>query len=89
MSWVIVGGESGRNSRPIDPGWVRAIRDECAKHGVAFFFKQWGDEREKPEDEPDGAKGGNYLDGEHHLEFPAPPVDVRSELRRQLIDQLA
>ena len=71
VSWVIVGGESGRKPRPIDPDWVRAIRDECAKHDVPFFFKQWGDERDKPNDEPDGPKGGNTLDGKQHLEFPA------------------
>jgi protein gp37 len=40
---VIVGGESGRNARPMHPEWVRRIRDICAAAGVAFFFKQWGE----------------------------------------------
>ncbi len=42
IDWVIVGGESGNNARPMDPEWVRTIRDECVSHDVAFFFKQWG-----------------------------------------------
>ena len=42
IHWVIVGGESGPGSRPMKPAWVRSIRDQCAKAGVAFFFKQWG-----------------------------------------------
>ncbi|MFN3323438.1 MAG: DUF5131 family protein [Bryobacteraceae bacterium] len=43
IDWVIVGGESGPNARPMHPDWVRAIRDECANAGVPFFFKQWGE----------------------------------------------
>jgi len=43
IDWVIVGGESGPDARPMHPDWVRAIRDECAICGTAFFFKQWGE----------------------------------------------
>jgi protein gp37 len=42
LNWVIVGGESGQNARPMHPQWARDIRDQCAAAGVAFFFKQWG-----------------------------------------------
>ncbi len=42
IDWVIVGGESGPNARPMHPDWVRTLRDECADAGVPFFFKQWG-----------------------------------------------
>ena len=42
IHWVIVGGESGPGARPIDPRWVRSIRDRCRRAGVPFFFKQWG-----------------------------------------------
>jgi protein gp37 len=42
IDWAIVGGESGPGARPMDPAWVREIRDQCASAGVAFFFKQWG-----------------------------------------------
>lgn len=42
IQWVIAGGESGPKSRPMNPEWVRALRDLCIESGVAFFFKQWG-----------------------------------------------
>lgn len=44
--WVIVGGESGHNARPMHPDWARSIRDQCSAAGVPFFFKQWGEWRE-------------------------------------------
>ncbi|MCK4640417.1 MAG: phage Gp37/Gp68 family protein [Candidatus Marinimicrobia bacterium] len=42
LDQIIVGGESGSNARPMHPDWVRSIRDQCEKAGIAFFFKQWG-----------------------------------------------
>jgi protein gp37 len=42
LNWVIVGGESGPKARPMHSAWARRIRDDCAKHGVRFFFKQVG-----------------------------------------------
>lgn len=39
VSWVIVGGESGPNARPLNPGWVRSLREQCATAGVPFCFK--------------------------------------------------
>ena len=45
ISWVIVGGESGPGARLMTEGWVLDIRDQCARVGVAFFFKQWGGAR--------------------------------------------
>lgn len=43
LDWIIVGGESGHNARPMNPVWVRSIRDQCQAAGVPFFFKQWGE----------------------------------------------
>ncbi|HRP27460.1 MAG TPA: phage Gp37/Gp68 family protein [Burkholderiaceae bacterium] len=43
LDWVICGGESGSQARPMHPDWVRALRDQCAAAGVAFHFKQWGE----------------------------------------------
>lgn len=43
--WVVVGGESdsrGGEARPMNPDWVRWIRDWCQQHAVPFHFKQWG-----------------------------------------------
>lgn len=43
LDWVIVGGESGPNARPMHPDWARSLRDQCAAADVPFFFKQWGE----------------------------------------------
>lgn len=43
IDWVIVGGESGHNARPMHPDWVRSLRDQCKSAGVPFHFKQWGE----------------------------------------------
>ena len=45
LDWVIVGGESGKNARPMHPDWARSMRDQCQAAGVPFFFKQWGEFR--------------------------------------------
>ncbi len=42
IGWVIVGGESGHGARPFDLRWARDIKTQCARTGVAFFFKQAG-----------------------------------------------
>ena len=62
IDWAIVGGESGRRSRPIDPNWVRSIRDQCRSADVPFFFKQWGGVNKK--------KAGRMLDGRFYDELP-------------------
>jgi protein gp37 len=43
IDWVVVGGESGTNARPMSPEWARSIRDVCKKLDVTFYFKQWGE----------------------------------------------
>ena len=43
LDWVIVGGESGANARPMHPDWARSLRDQCTAARVPFFFKQWGE----------------------------------------------
>ncbi len=43
LDWVVVGGESGPGARPMNPSWVRSIRDACTEFEVPFFFKQWGE----------------------------------------------
>jgi protein gp37 len=62
IDWVIVGGESGPGARPMDPDWVRDIRDQCVKGGVPFFFKQWGGTNKK--------KSGRMLDGRTWDQMP-------------------
>lgn len=60
IDWVIVGGESGHNARPMHPDWARSLRDQCQDAGVPFFFKQWGKKA-----------AGRLLDGREWNEFPA------------------
>ena len=43
IDWVIAGGESGPQARPMHPEWVRSLRYQCATAGVPFLFKQWGE----------------------------------------------
>lgn len=44
LNWVIVGGESGDNARPMHPDWAASIMYQCSKYeDVHFFFKQWGE----------------------------------------------
>jgi protein gp37 len=63
IHWVIVGGESGPRARRMNPDWVRAIRQQCAAAGVAFFFKQWDAHNEAGERVGKG-KAGRELDGQ-------------------------
>lgn len=57
VHWVIVGGESGPQARPMKQGWVWNIKRLCEEKGVAFFFKQWGGWS------ADGKKQGKKLNG--------------------------
>lgn len=59
LDWVIVGGESGPNFRPMKKEWAESLREQCAKARpeVEFFFKQ--DSDEKPGQRPD-LLGGIY-----------------------------
>ncbi|TPQ24905.1 DUF5131 family protein [Methylomonas koyamae] len=43
IDWVVVGGESGPNARPMHPDWARSLRDQCSAADVPFLFKQWGE----------------------------------------------
>jgi protein gp37 len=45
IDWIVAGGESGPNARPMHPDWARSLRDQCAAAAVPFFFKQWGEWR--------------------------------------------
>ncbi len=62
IAWVIVGGESGPNCRPMEAAWARDVRDRSIAVGVPFFFKQWGGHTPKA--------GGRELDGRTWDEMP-------------------
>jgi protein gp37 len=63
IDWVIAGGESGPDSRPVELDWIRDIRDRCIQLGIPYFFKQVGGVTPKA--------GGRELDGRTWDEFPA------------------
>jgi protein gp37 len=70
IHWVIVGGESGVRSRPLEPDWARSIRDQCVAAGVKFFFKQWSGRNVKA--------AGRELDGVTWDEMPDGQVETIS-----------
>lgn len=73
IDWAIAGGESGPGARPMDPTWVRSIRDQCLDAEVAFHFKQWGGIQKK--------RTGRMLDGRTWDQFPNfPPLQSNALL---------
>jgi protein gp37 len=74
ISWVIAGGESGFGHRPVDPEWIREIRDQCNASGTAFFFKQWGGKNPK--------SGGRELDGVEWNQYPTLLTNIKNNSRR-------
>lgn len=79
INWVIVGGESGHKARPMNPDWARKIREQCEKHHIAFFFKQWG--AFNSEGKRVGKKAaGRLLDGRTWDEMPITLQSQQKEL---------
>ncbi len=72
IHWVIVGGESGAEFRPLDLDWARAIREQCGEAGAAFFFKQIGGRTPK--------SGGRTLDGQIYDAYPDLDVITAEEV---------
>ena len=57
IDWIIVGGESGTQARPMREIWVQNIRYQAEKSKIAFFFKQWGTWSR------DGVKRNKHING--------------------------
>jgi protein gp37 len=86
VDWVVVGGESGPDARPMHPEWARRLRDQCLIVGIPFLFKQWGEwigdavslDDSRMHHWPDGAcsfragkkAAGRRLDGRLYDDFP-------------------
>ena len=64
ISWAIIGGESGKNFRPVKGEWIREIIRQCVEQKVPVFFKQWGGARPK--------SGGRTIDGRQYGQYPRP-----------------
>jgi protein gp37 len=63
---VLLGGETGPGTRPIDIAWVSEIRVQCVAQLVAFYFERWGGSRPKTT--------GMSLDGREWKECPRMPI---------------
>jgi len=68
IDWVIVGGESGPKSRPMEKIWLEDIQQQCEQQSVAFFFKQWGGFNKK--------KTGRLLNGRTYDEMPLVAINA-------------
>ncbi len=73
---AVVGGESGHGARPMDPSWVRSLRDQCRQARVPFFFKQWGGVRK--------SIAGRQLDGGYYDELPPRAVATMPPRARRI-----
>ena len=69
IDWVIVGCESGKNSRPFDLDWAEDVRHACSSSGTAFFLKQIPSGGAKPITDP--------LQFPEHLRFQLFPEALR------------
>lgn len=75
--WVIAGGESGDDYRPVDLDHVRTVRDACTDAGAAFYFKQVGGRTPNA--------GGRLLDGVVHNDLPAMAYRTVTAPRLKLV----
>lgn len=71
IDWVVVGGESGQQSRAMKEDWVWNLKQAATNSGTAFFFKQWGSIGQ------DGVRrskkdNGNLLKGKSYMDYPRP-----------------
>lgn len=77
LDWVVCGGESGPNARPMHPNWARSLRDQCVAAGVVYHFKQWGEW--SPLRPLGGAQAGRFAyvgpNGERFDERNPPDMD--------------
>lgn len=82
LDWVIIGGESGKNARPMLRSWALALRDQCATAGVPFFFKQHGEWIDADEWLNQAATRPMYIDqGEWREWQPPRPLTYRDAAR--------
>jgi protein gp37 len=78
LGWVIVGGESGKHARPMDPAWALALRDQCALARVPFHFKQWGEWAPAV-----GTREGDVIYRHPHPDYPGEAtVGIGTTVRR-------
>ena len=76
IQWLIAGGESQAGCRPCEAEWIRDLRDQCLRLGVAFFLKQLGGHPSK--------RGGAEatIDGRRWVEMPTTLTTRASDSSR-------
>lgn len=79
INWIIVGGESGPQARPMHPDWARSLRDQAQAANVAFLFKQWGEHVTVDQMPPDTFMS---WDIKHGNDFYSPDVQWRVGKKR-------
>ena len=62
IDWVIIGGESGANYRPMNTEWAENLRDVCISQNTPVWFKQYGGNT--------AGKGGCLLGGKEYKQWP-------------------
>ena len=74
IDWIVVGGESGPKSRPMQESWAMNLKNLADATGSVFFFKQIGtigfdgQRRSKK-------ANGHLLGGVEYYNFPTPRVN--------------
>lgn len=82
IDWVICGGESGGQARPMHPDWARSLRDQCKVAGVPFMFKQWGEWM----DLKNYLGDMKYMDRRFHYDINTGTVRVGKHSSGRLLD---
>ncbi|MBC2594900.1 phage Gp37/Gp68 family protein [Ruficoccus amylovorans] len=86
VHWVITGGESGPNARPMHQDWARSLRDQCAAASVPFLFKQWGEWRPADDRDSDRPHWVGIPDGSEEDFSDSPMVRVGKKAAGRLLD---
>ena len=75
IDWVICGGESGPNARPMLLDWARDLKKQCEVTKTPYFFKQNGAWEEAKYKRP--GKNGFEYDGKkiHFFDYDGKPAD--------------
>lgn len=64
IHWVVAGGETGVNARPMKYEWAQKVKYQTVTANVPFYFKSWG---KYPHDKDNM---GDYIDGNQWKELP-------------------
>jgi len=77
LQWVICGGESSAQARPMNLEWARSLRNQCLAAEVPFFFKQVGGRYH--------TSGGRLLDGRIWDDMPPEVPDGSRALAQEAL----